>query len=204
MYERESREMAKHVERWQELGIDFDEVAREAEKIAESRELPEVSLEHLELDTQAGDFSQDLLQWLRACPDPAVTASDDLAVLRHFVFMVSAKVHRALIGLADAKSDVFAGEYPRDADGSAKVALLGLERTQAACERLGSGQVLPAEFGGRFMASIQWLITEIDRTLPDARSFIRAGFDEPEAVARLEAIERGDADQPNEKGPTLS
>ena len=42
----------------------------------------------------------------------------------------------------------------------------------------------------RFVAELEWLTRELDQAFPRARAFVRPGFDEPEALARLEASER--------------
>ena len=80
-------------------------------------------------------------------------------------------------------------DWPADHDGSAKVALLGMERSHAAwlelaAQRLGvSGQIEP------FIADLIWLSDELERVFPNARAFVRPGFDEPDEVAKLLAAE---------------
>ena len=40
-----------------------------------------------------------------------------------------------------------------------------------------------------FVADLIWLSDEVERVFPKARAFVRAGFDEPGAVAKLLAMD---------------
>ena len=42
-----------------------------------------------------------------------------------------------------------------------------------------------------FIAELAWLGEALERVRPNARTFVRPGFDEPEAVATVLAAERG-------------
>ena len=106
-----------------------------------------------------------------------------------FHYSIPAKIHRALLGLAcDDPTD---RDWPADHDGSAKVALLGIERSHAAwLEIVDSGLTSPAEIEP-FIADLIWLSDELERVFPQARAFVRPGLDEPDEVARLLASEAG-------------
>jgi len=88
-----------------------------------------------------------------------------------------------------AEDDPEERDWPADHDGSAKVALVGIERSHAAWLRLvESGLALASEVEP-FIADLIWLSDELDRVFPRARAFVRPGFDEPDEVARLIAEE---------------
>ena len=182
MAERDAEAMAGHVSRWErELGVDFTEIQREVEKNPEAYQLPDIKFEHLELELRSQDFVDDLWRWFKEHGFDRGDASEPLEVLQHFGFFVPAKIHRALQGLAE--------EEPRqpdsDAYGSAKAALLGLERMREAWHQLVAERWVTDDQAAPFSAATAWLIDEIDRLIPKARAFTRPGFDEPDELRRL-------------------
>ena len=134
--------MAEHVARWErELGVDFAEIQREVDRNPEAYPLPDIKFEHLELEIRAQDFADDLWRWFKEHDLTKASAADPIEVLQHFGFFVAAKIHRALQGLAEEEPL----EPDSDAYGSAKAALLGLERMREAwqqlvAERIGRGE----------------------------------------------------------------
>jgi hypothetical protein len=125
-----------------------------------------------------------------------IDVSDAIEVIRWYQFFIAAKVFRALMGLdehvdddASAANNVFADnesaddemEYGRagdDSDGSAKIALIAIDRSSSAWRVMQSS--LPEK-----TASIKPMLLELERlrrgaeqAFPQARDFIRPGFDE--------------------------
>ena len=125
-----------------------------------------------------------------------IDVSDAIEVIRWYQFFVAAKVFRALMGLDDkpdddalSADDVFADAEPDDndlefagagddSDGSAKIALIAIDRSSSAWRVMQSS--LPEK-----TASIKPMLVELERlrrgaeqTFPQARDFIRPGFDE--------------------------
>ena len=94
-----------------------------------------------------------------------------------------AKIHRALQGLAEEEPL----EPDSDAYGSAKAALLGLERMREAWAQLIADRLVTEDQAAPLSATTAWLIDEIDRLIPEARAFIRPGFDEPDELRKLES-----------------
>jgi hypothetical protein len=72
---------------------------------------------------------------------------------------------------------------------SAKVALLGIERSHAAWLDLVQCGVVSAAEAEPFIADLVWLGDALEGARPRARAFVRPAFDEPDAVARLLADE---------------
>lgn len=195
-HERMARQISEAAERWEnEHGLDFDEIQREAEKelasMSESKKdaMFNVRLEHLELETRANDFCDAVFRWIKDISDEQHRGSMPLKVLGRFWVFVGGKVHRALMGLKDAQEDEL--DDASDALGSAKAALLALEEMRDACDQLARDGVMPAATHDDFLRRVDWLVAALDATLPTARAFVRPGFDEPEALAQLEAQERG-------------
>ena len=82
------------------------------------------------------------------------------------------------------------GGFIVGADGSAKVALLGIERSHEAWLALvEQGAISPSE-ADPFIADLVWLGEVLERISARAHAFVRPAFDEPEAVARLLASDR--------------
>jgi hypothetical protein len=101
------------------------------------------------------------------------------AVIAWFSTMIGAKIARALSGIGFAGFDE--PDEPTDYDGSAKVALVAIDRSRAAWQRLLD--IDPA--AGPAISDLTWLECEVERMFPRARRFVRPAFDEPDEVARL-------------------
>lgn len=117
--------------------------------------------------------------------DPAV--KDAAAVLQHFAIFISPKVYRALRGRVEQDWNT----SDSDANGSAKAALLGVDRLGDAWLRLAEHGAISVLEAAPVLTELQQLTAEMETLFPRARAFVRPGFDEPEAVAMLEWRERG-------------
>lgn len=140
------------------------------------------------IEARAADYGARVWRWLEGQPLPAVHhpgTPEPLEVIEHFGIFVGAKVYRALSGLTVDPDD----EY-EDARGSAKAALIGIDRSREAWLALVEDGAVSHAQAAPFVADLVWLAEELERVLPRARLFVRPAFDEPDAVARLEAAER--------------
>jgi hypothetical protein len=102
---------------------------------------------------------------------------DSVEVIRWYQHQIYVKLRRALGSAQDEKIEDW-DDFPKDSDGSAKVALIGIDRSISAW-----GKVL--EFfpwqKKRFLdiiAYLKRLCQMIENDFPDARAFVRPGFDE--------------------------
>lgn len=178
--------------RWmQELIDEMNKIASEPPSNEEYRKLrPEIPPEHQVIETRAHVYADRVHAWLES--HDAVSRfdpGDPRAVISWFQYSIAAKTHRALRGMADDHPDE--RDWPADHDGSAKVALLGIERSHAAWLELAHcGLASPSEIEP-VIADLIWLCDELERVFPRARAFVRPGFDEPDEVARLRAEEGG-------------
>lgn len=176
--------------RWmQELIDEMNKAA--SEPICEEeleRFRPKVALEHESLEERAHAYSDRAHAWLEDRDFNSMQdSSDPRAVIAWFQYSIPAKIHRALHGLADDDPDERAG--PADHDGSAKVALLGIERSHAAWLDLVYRDLASPPEVEPFVADLIWLSDELERVFPKARAFVRPAFDEPAEVAKLLAAE---------------
>jgi hypothetical protein len=141
------------------------------------------------LEQRALDYARRALDRLEAHGQHgAADPGDPWAIIRWFAQQVPSKIGRATRGIANDDGEF--RDWPADHDGSAKAAIIGIERSHAAWNALVASQAFPAEEAAAFVTELQWLERALDRAFPRARAFVRPGFDEPEAVARLEAGER--------------
>ena len=125
-----------------------------------------------------------------------VDVSDAIEVVRWYQFFVAAKVFRALMGrdrpIIDPEltsEDIFADaeldddEAPilpvgDDADGSAKIALIAIDRSSSAWRILQSSLPEKADSIVPMLLELERLRRATEQTFPEARDFIRPGFDE--------------------------
>lgn len=139
---------------------------------------------HEALRQRAMSYGLRTSSWLQSQPRTDGRPPDDaFGVVAWFHHMISAKVDRALHGLEDAQGRD--PEAQSDAEGSAKVALLGAERSRAAWVDLVCDQRIHAIQAAPFIDTLTTIIDELDALLPGGRTFVRPGFDEPDEVARL-------------------
>jgi hypothetical protein len=114
----------------------------------------------------------------RAHNDP----TNPRAVIAWFSTIIPAKIARALHGIGMADMDD--PDEPTDHDGSAKVALVSIERSRAAWQLIAVSEP-SSTTAAPAIADLTWLEQEIERMFPRARRFVRPAFDEPDEVARL-------------------
>lgn len=120
--------------------------------------------------------------WLRGCNNEHRPPTDPIAVIGWFATLIVGKVHRALTGLAEFDGD---RDFPPDHEGSAKVALIGIERSLAAWRELVAASAVTQEQAQPFVDELSWLLRRLDEAIPLARGFVRPGFDEPHEVAAI-------------------
>ncbi len=107
----------------------------------------------------------------------AVGINDATEVVRWYQHQIHFKLCRALESARNEKEETDDG-FPKDSDGSAKVALIGLDRSIAAWKVMLSyfpGQQQPIL---NFVASLQSIRRRVETQFPQARAFMRPGIDD--------------------------
>ena len=170
--------------RWmQELIEEMNDACRNppsAEELA--RFQPRVPVEHAPVNARAKEYAFRTFRWLQVRETSSPGGRDDAyEVVSWFHFMIGAKINRALTVWPDDDDELVSS----DADGSAKVALIGIERSHAAWLSLVERDLVSAGDAEPFITDLVWLGQELERIRPHARAFVRPGFDEPDDVARL-------------------
>jgi hypothetical protein len=97
-------------------------------------------------------------------------------VVRWYQHQIYVKLMRAVRMETGEDMEVLA-EFPRDADGSAKVALIGIDRSIAAWALLR--QYFPIRLREilEMITLLEGLCGKVEKAFPGARAFIRPGFD---------------------------
>lgn len=189
-------------------GIDLtaDEPAEQVDR--KPRRLPiEETLAH-PLVAAAHDYAQQVNVWFKAShdcfeekrdeltsrvtlglqgrdpEDEVIEIADATEVIRWYQFQIAVKLARAVSGKADdaEEPDEEMAEFPSDVDGSAKVALLGIDRSLAAWSLLRQSLAGQEDAILDFLVRLDRIRRSAERLFPRARAFARPGFDEEPAV----------------------
>jgi hypothetical protein len=104
---------------------------------------------------------------------------DAREVIQWYQYQIAVKTIRALSGRKEElDGEAELAEFPKDSDGSAKVALIGIDRSIAAWRLM---QLSLPERAGSIVALIlqlERLRRRLEKHFPEARDFVRPGFDE--------------------------
>ena len=179
----ESLELLKEgAKKW---GIDLDTLEFTEEDTERLKAKDKAAENHL-LSRAAKRYVGIVEDWLKeketlffetaAAAREGVNLEEALEVIRWYQYFIAAKVIRAVRGKVedDEERD---DEFPRDSDGSAKIALVAIDRSIAAWAVIrnyvndGAKGVIDA------IAFLDSLRQALEKAFPNARSFIRPGFD---------------------------
>lgn len=164
-------------------GEDFDEYLREEDEIhetAHSQPFSKTAMRYIDIAEQwlrsheglAGDGPDSPG---RGVDGDEATLRDCIEVIRWYQHQIWVKLCRAATGAIRAEGDEFDG-FQQDANGSAKVAILGIERSIAAWATLLKH--FPDHEDAIFaMGTLKRLLRQAEAAFPNARAFRRPGFD---------------------------
>lgn len=96
-------------------------------------------------------------------------------ILRWYQYLIAAKIMRGLFADDD---EVEEAEYPKDSDGSVKVALIAIDRSISAWRLMQMASPEKAESIVPLLLELESLRLKTERVFPVARDFVRPGFDE--------------------------
>ncbi len=166
-------------------GIDI-EALDSAEDEEDIRAKDAAAENHL-LCRAAKRYSQSVEDWFKqketlffeiaAAARDGVRIEEAVEVIRWYQYFICAKVMRAVRGSLEEREEG-CDEFPSDSDGSAKIALIAVDRSIAAWAVIqhdipdGHKEVIDT------MVYLDGLRQAVEKTFPNARSFIRPGFDE--------------------------
>jgi hypothetical protein len=111
-----------------------------------------------------------------------VGLADAVEVVGWYHMFIYVKLMRAISGMFDEYPEEL--DMPSDADGSAKIALIAIDRSISAW-RVIAKEKPSCENGIKpFVACLAGLRRRVEETLPNARAFRRPGFDDPDPARR--------------------
>ena len=99
-----------------------------------------------------------------------------MEVIRWYQHFIYVKLMRAVRGELDERGEEL-DDLPKDSEGSAKIALIAIDRSIGAWGTVYAHDSFPNEKILRFIAYLDRLREEVEKTFPAARSFARPGFE---------------------------
>ena len=129
------------------------------------------------------EFDQNLeLSDMRATDaerEQAEQFEDAREVIQWYQYQIAVKIIRALSCRTDGWEDSpELSDFPKDSDGSAKVALIGIDRSIAAWRLVQLSVPDRADSIVPLILQLERLRKRVEKSFPAAREFIRPGFDE--------------------------
>ncbi len=104
------------------------------------------------------------------------TKNEMLEIIRWYQYFISAKIHRGLLSV----DDDFDEDFPRDSDGSIRIALIAVDRSMMAWTALSNATNLSTI--GQLISLLKTIKQLCEEKFPNARYFMRPGFDEIETI----------------------
>jgi hypothetical protein len=180
-------------------GIDLDKIDYEAikdreEKIhkdARNTKISIMSKEYINLTGKWFDASKDVfiekekeliseykMELPKSNPDNEANILEDaISVIMLCKFQIHVKIMRAVSGVMEDRDLQDEYDFPKDSDGSAKVALIEIDRSISAWEKLL--MFFPNEEDSflKILVLLVKLRKAVEKTFPNARSFKRPGFE---------------------------
>jgi len=173
----ETREMI--VEWARNAGVDLTDSAEEVEprhrrkrQLVDNHPLTKAGKKYA---NAASDWFREFDQTIEICDQH----EDAREVIHWYQYQIAVKTIRALSGRKEELEEdaEFAG-FPKDSDGSAKVALIGIDRSIAAWRMMQLSLPERAESIVPLILQLEVLRQRLENNFPEARDFIRPGFDE--------------------------
>ena len=107
----------------------------------------------------------------------AVTLKDAVEVITFYLMFINVKIMRALNGKFEDRYEI-PDDFLKDSDGSAKIALIAIDRSISAWGKLLKHLPQSEDEILEILVLLERLRNITEKEFPDARKFIRPGFDE--------------------------
>jgi len=182
----------------EEMGIDLNAIDQEefaeqqklVHKLVKDQPHTKAARAYVDMVNKWFDSNEDLLKnkaeellTLAQAEIPGVRIDKDALTIQDCLEIVRWYQHQIYVKLCRAASGMIRGEledveyFPQDANGSAKVAIIGIERSISAWG--GLLHQFPEQENPILdvLVALKKLLRQVDATFPDARAFIRPGFD---------------------------
>jgi len=176
----------------EENRVDLSAASQESEIQEHRRELG--GAEGHELCVAAKNYAASVNEWFaeetlevqgvddRVAADSEESESDEMAndateVIRWYQYQIAAKTVRAVKSRRYEEEEKAEG-LPKDSDGSIKVALIAIDRSISGWRLMQIVRPIRAESVTPLLLALERLRQSTERTFPEARDFVRPGFDE--------------------------
>lgn len=195
----ETREMIENIAR--EEGIDLANLKPDPELEKQLKEQDE-KIENHELSIASREYGNQVHKWFKNENDifkvkgkelaqnftmgitdeklvkkQIKTLEEDVEIIQWYQHFIHVKLMRSLLNNDDIFNSEGEDNYPKDSDGSAKVALIAIERSIAAWAKMQQHFPDKADDILDFLVSLDRLRRKVDLEFPNARKFVRPGFD---------------------------
>jgi hypothetical protein len=182
----------------EEMGIDLnaidrEEIARQTEQVHKTaKEQPycQVALSYIKKvdswfnsNKELLEDKADELQALAEADIPGTRPADEAVSIQDCLEVVRWYKHQIYVKLCRAASGLIRGEledleyFPQDANGSAKVAIIGIECSIAAWGGLLNQFPQQEHSILELLVNLKRLLRQVEAVFPSARTFVRVGFD---------------------------
>ena len=165
----ETRDM---IAEWtREAAIDLDRAEEEDDPSQRKKKRRQV--DNHPLACAGKKYANDASDWFRELDQ--VVDWDAREVIQWYQYQIAVKTMRALSARIDEQETT---DFPQDSDGSAKVALIGIDRS------IGAWRLMQLSLPERessivpLILQLERLRQRIEKAFPEAREFVRPGFDE--------------------------
>lgn len=188
-------------EKAKEMGIDLDELSKETEKEKAEREKKDRANRQHPLMLMALEYGDVSRKWRK---QPAISQKADqiiqefelglistknalaeaelikdcLSVITWYETFISAKIMRAISGKASDDDWAKENGFPNDYDGSAKIAIISLDRSMQAWSNLYERMPNEEDHILNMLARLEKMKKLMLREFPEAMAFKRPGFDD--------------------------
>jgi len=167
-----------------EWGVDLDtldstddiEKMKAKGEAAENHLLCRAAKKYAEMVKDWVDEKETLFFETAAAARDGVDLDEAVEVIRWYQYFICAKITRAVRGKIDEEEERD-DEFPSDSDGSAKIALIAMDRSIAAWAMIRHYDTYGAEAVVDIIAFLDGLRQAVEKTFPRARSFVRPGFE---------------------------
>ena len=105
-----------------------------------------------------------------------ISIDDTVEIIRWYQFQINIKLNRAVESASEEERSESTG-HPKDSDGSAKVALIGIDRSLSAWNALLNRFTEHQDQIRHLIELMEDIRKRVEAHFPQARDFVRPGFD---------------------------
>ncbi|MBU0764183.1 MAG: hypothetical protein KJ607_05045 [Bacteroidetes bacterium] len=175
----------------QEQKKDIETERKDVEDIISRRDPEELKIKNHPVAKVSYQYGMDVFDWMKAKSAQidlllesgiikgreGLTGAEAIETIRWYSHFIAAKLYRAVSGYTRLDDEFYEiGTY--DMNGSAKIALIAIEKSIEAWDKLLKQFPRLEEDISTFISTLVTMGKETEQLFPDARSFIRPGFDE--------------------------